>query len=375
MREILNHAMTNSMVSLRLAIVDRADIICATLSGSGLSIIEQIRLGDTKDDTLVRVREYDVMSNKEKRRIKKPPRRFGTIVVDEAAQCNELLSIIPFRYSSERCVMVGDPKQLSSVTFSKSASRAGYDRSLFERLQRCGVKSHLLDTQYRCRPEIANFSSFRYYRGLVQNGPNVVQRDYTILPSNSRYLRPFMLYDLLNSEESRGFGPDVHSFRNVPEAEFVCNLIHYYLTKSSCQDSDSIRVALSRIGVITPYRSQIYQIERCFQSLAHKKGWGNDLSIEINSVDAFQGREKDIIIFSCVRSEHFADRETHTVGFLRDPRRLNVALTRAKYGLWIVGHCQTLQNGSSDLRALVNYAKGLDCMECCQNAAVPLYWG
>ena len=187
MKEILNHAQTNSMEALRLAIVDRADIICATLAGSGLSIMERIRLGDTRQREIRGSRSQGRTSG-----IKKPPRRFGTIVVDEAAQCNELLSIIPFRYSSERCVMVGDPKQLSSVTFSKSASRAGYDRSLFERLQRRGVTTHLLDTQYRSRPEIANFSCNRYYYGRVKNHESVMRNDYTILPLNSRYLRPFM---------------------------------------------------------------------------------------------------------------------------------------------------------------------------------------
>jgi superfamily I DNA and/or RNA helicase len=127
--------------------------------------------------------------------------------------------------------------------------------------------------------------------------------------------------------------------------------------------------------VITPYRGQIEAIENCFEKLADIMRWGN-CKIEVNSVDAFQGREKDIIIFSCVRSGNRGgvQNETHTIGFLKDPRRLNVALTRAKYGLWIVGHAPTLQNGSSDLRALLNYAKKNNCFEFCRDASVPLGW-
>jgi len=198
-REVHEHARTNSMDSLRIAIVNRADIICATLSGSGLSIIDRIRFGtDTRDNDRIRnAREYRKHCENNKKdqfaaMFKKPPRRFGTIVVDEAAQCNELLSIVPFRFSSERVIMVGDPKQLSSVTFSRQASHAGYDRSLFERLQSRGVTTHFLDTQYRCHPHIANFSSNRFYQGRLRNGENVMRENYSPLVSTSRYLKPFM---------------------------------------------------------------------------------------------------------------------------------------------------------------------------------------
>ena len=154
----------------------------------------------------------------------------------------------------------------------------------------------------------------------------------------------------------------------------MCNLIGYYVTR--CSSSELIPDALSRIGVITPYRGQIHAIKNCFNQLKNHMSWRDSCELEVNSVDAFQGREKDIIIFSCVRSGNRGgvQDETHTIGFLKDPRRLNVALTRAKYGLWVVGHGPTLQNGSSDLRALLNYAKENQCFEFCRDASVPLGW-
>ncbi len=96
-----------------------------------------------------------------------------------------------------------------------------------------------------------------------------------------------------------GRGKNQYSYKNQAEAEFVCNLIGYYVTR--CSSPELIRETLSRIGVITPYRGQIEAIENCFEKLADIMRWGN-CKIEVNSVDAFQGREKDIIIFSCVRS-------------------------------------------------------------------------
>ena len=186
------------------------------------------------------------------------------------------------------------------------------------------------------------------------------------------------MFNLMDSEESMGRGKNQYSYKNQAEAEFVCNLIGYHVTR--CSSPELIRETLSRIGVITPYRGQIEAIEYCFKKLAENMNWRDNsntpLKIEVNSVDAFQGREKDIIIFSCVRSGNRGgvQNETHTIGFLKDPRRLNVALTRAKYGLWIVGHAPTLQNGSSDLRALLNYAKKNNCFEFCRDASVPLGW-
>lgn len=334
---------------LELAILNQADIVFATLSGSGLRVVEDLENGRGAMGS-----KHVVTSGR---------RMFNTIIMDEACQCVELLSIIPLRFQAERCVLVGDPKQLPATTFSRHATSCGFGRSLFERLQSRGDHDvHFLNTQYRCRPEIAAFSAKAFYDGKLKNGPNVVGQAYTKeyhADASSRFV-PFKFFNLVESRESRGNGSNSTSWCNEVEATFVASMISSLIR--TCRDKSSWA---GGVGVITPYKAQQDLITRRVRD-AWRRGEITDrqfdeLALEVNTVDAFQGREKDIIIFSCVRAgEGDGDDK---IGFLRDARRMNVALTRARFSCWIVGHKRTLQRGSRTWAKLIEHAKQCNAIE------------
>jgi senataxin len=150
---------------------------------------------------------------------------------------------------------------------------------------------------------------------------------------NKKGLPPYMIYDLQNSKEvgEENFG----EIYNPQEAEFVVKI---------CQVLTRLHRNLN-IGVITPYQKQVAHLKKIFGNLIP--------SLEINTVDSYQGREKDIIIFSSVRAKNSAGK----IGFLDNRQRLNVSLTRAKSALYIVCHADSLKNGSEDWKSCIKDAK------------------
>jgi len=239
-------------------------------------------------------------------------------------------------------VLVGDPKQLPATVKSVVAARARYDRSLFERIADSGVAPSMLRVQYRMHPFLREFPSKRFYNGMLTDGPSVMER---VQRSCSRVyastcFQPFLLYDLPNSREE-----DVNGSKwNRGEAQFCVQLCETMF--NLCVD---VRIQKWSVGFVSPYREQVNAIRR--ELARSSSSFSSTLSIEVNTVDGFQGREKDVIIFSCVRSS-----QRGGIGFLRDIRRLNVAITRARFCLFVVGDVRTLVRDDT-WKALVRSAR------------------
>lgn len=207
----------------------------------------------------------------------------------------------------------------------KKASRAGLSQSLFERLVVLGIRPIRLQVQYRMHPALSAFPSNVFYEGSLQNGVTEIERQLTGVdfpwPQPDK---PICFWSTTGQEEISSSGT---SYLNRTEAANIEKLATRFLKSG---------IRPEQIGIITPYEGQRAYIVSYMQHQGslHAKLY---LEIEVASVDAFQGREKDIILLSCVRSN-----EHQGIGFLNDPRRLNVALTRAKYGLIIVGNPKVL---------------------------------
>lgn len=233
--------------------------------------------------------------------------------------------MIPLVLGCKQVVLVGDHKQLGPVIMNKKAAKAGLNRSLFERLINLKINPIPLKTQYRMHPCLSEFPSNMFYDGTLQNGITHEQRvrkdvDFPWPVTEM----PMMFWSNIGHEEISTSGT---SYLNRTEASNVEKTVTRFFKAG---------VRPSEIGVITPYEGQrSYIVSTMQNSGTYKKEMYKD--VEVASVDAFQGREKDFIVLSCVRSN-----DNQGIGFLSDPRRLNVALTRAKYGLVILGNPKVL---------------------------------
>ena len=295
------------------AVLEEADVICATLSGSGHDMFQSLNV------------------------------EFETVIIDEAAQCVEMSSLIPLKYGCIKCIMVGDPKQLPPTVFSKEAARFQYEQSLFVRMQNnFADEVHLLDTQYRMHPEISLFPSQAFYDGRLKDGQGM--KELRSQPWHaSQLLAPYMFFDVAGEHSA---APKGHSLVNKKEVEVATAIYDRVVTDFRSFDFKG------RIGIITPYKSQLRLLKERFSAR-----YGNEIfeTVEFNTTDAFQGRESEIIIFSCVRASNAGG-----IGFLQDIRRMNVGLTRAKSSLWVLGNSQSLVRGQY-WKKLVNDAKAREC--------------
>lgn len=265
--------------------------------------------------------------------------RFSVVVTDEAAQAIEPTTLIPLQLGAVNCVLVGDPQQLPATVFSKSSDLA-FERSLFERLEHVGHPVHLLDTQYRMHPKISAFPRRHFYGSLLKDGENVLMDEkYTRPYHRFAALQPFTFLNLYSTVDT---GPGGPSFMNPAEARLVVNIFQT-LKRISPEE-----VQGGKVGVITPYAAQ--QAELCSQ-FSRALGPAYKEEVEINTVDGYQGKEKDIIIISCVRAGG-----SRGIGFLSDIRRMNVGLTRGKYAVLMVGREDTLSR-NSHWAALISHAK------------------
>ncbi len=292
--------------------------------------------------------------------------RFEVVIVDEAAQAVEPSVLVPLQHGAEHCVLVGDPKQLPATVLSDRVAARFYQQSLFERLQNCGHPCTLLNTQYRCHPLISAFPSRIFYGGLLQDGANVRQDSYHLdvpdlppitelitplleagaVPLGSALTSPLTFLNLAAGRETR-----VNmSYRNEAEAQLVLNV--YDTLRNKVPGTRGVG-----IGVITAYRDQLDVLRQRFR----ERGFQKDPLLDMNTVDGYQGREYDVIIFSCVRAAASDDEGKPTkgrvsIGFLNDQRRLNVAITRAKYMLVVIGQARALE-GSKLWRGFMEHVK------------------
>jgi len=279
-------------------ILNNAHVICATLSGSGHEMFQNLNI------------------------------EFETVVIDEAAQSIELSALIPLKYGCSKCILVGDPKQLPPTVLSREAARFQYEQSLFVRMQSNHPKDvHLLDTQYRMHPEISVFPSNAFYDARLLDGPGMAKLR-TRPWHQSKVLGPYRFFDVQGHHQS---APRGHSLVNLAEIDVALQLFDRLIT--DCRGYDF----KGKVGVITPYKSQLRELRSRF---AQRYGDTVFATVEFNTTDAFQGRESEIIIFSCVRAS-----VSKGIGFLSDIRRMNVGITRAKCSLWVLGNSQSLMQG------------------------------
>uniref|UniRef100_A0A3Q2VWI1 UPF1 RNA helicase and ATPase n=1 Tax=Haplochromis burtoni TaxID=8153 RepID=A0A3Q2VWI1_HAPBU len=251
--------------------------------------------------------------------------QFRSILIDESTQATEPECMVPVVLGAKQLILVGDHCQLGPVVMCKKAAKAGLSQSLFERLVVLGIRPIRLQVQYRMHPALSAFPSNIFYEGSLQNGVTAADRvkkgfDFQWPQPD----KPMFFYVTQGQEEIASSGT---SYLNRTEAANVEKITTRLLKAGAKPD---------QIGIITPYegqRSYLVQYMQ-FSGSLHTKLYQE---VEIASVDAFQGREKDFIILSCVRAN-----EHQGIGFLNDPRRLNVALTRARYGVIIVGNPKAL---------------------------------
>ena len=247
-------------------------------------------------------------------------RKFTRVLLDEATQATEPASLVPLVRGARQIVLVGDHRQLPPTVISRRAENGGLRRSLFERLVAMGIEPMLLDTQYRMHPAISDFPNRTFYEGRLVDGITAADRPNPAGLLWNDWEVP-MAFLPVNGDEL--LSPDGASKENPAEAGWVAKILENLLQAGDLEETD--------IGIITPYAGQVRAIR---DALPER----ND-SVEVHTVDGYQGREKEVIIFSCVRSN-----SDGIVGFLSDARRLNVALTRAKRGLIVIGDPDTLRN-------------------------------
>ena len=272
--------------------------------------------------------------------------KYNTLFIDEAAQALEAACWIPIR-RVRRVVLAGDHCQLPPTVKSLAALKAGLGRTLMERL----VENHpeavtLLGVQYRMNEEIMRFSSDWFYDGKVKSAPQVKHRsilDYDI-----------PMEWIATDADGEEFVGESFGRINKKEAEQTLDILKQYFTKIG-----KTRILEERIdvGVISPYRAQVQYLRHLVKRDAFFKPYRSLISI--NTVDGFQGQERDVILISLVRSN-----DDGQIGFLRDLRRMNVAITRARMKLIILGNPDTMTRHPF-YRKLYEYIEALrEAAEC-----------
>lgn len=252
--------------------------------------------------------------------------KFGTLFIDEAAQALEAACWIAIRRAS-RVVLAGDHCQLPPTVKSIAALKGGLGTTLMERIvARKPSVVTLLTVQYRMNEQIMRFSSNWFYDGRVESAPEVKYRG--ILD----YDNPITWIDTSDTDAKEEFVGESFGRINKTEAELTLEALKNYFIKIGRQ-----RIADEHIdvGVISPYRAQVQLLRRMVRKAEFFKPYRG--CITVNTVDGFQGQERDIIVISLVRSN-----DDGQIGFLSDLRRMNVAITRARMKLIIVGSVQTM---------------------------------
>lgn len=268
--------------------------------------------------------------------------KYSTLFIDEAAQALEAACWIAIRKAG-RVVLAGDHCQLPPTVKSIMALKGGLGKTLMERIVENKPETvTLLKMQYRMNEQIMKFSSEWFYNGMVESAPMVSHRgilDYDI---------PMMWIDTAECDGKEEFVGENFGRINRAEAEMTLQTLQQYLEKIGKQRilEESIDV-----GIISPYRAQVQLLRKELRKREFFRPYRHLLTV--NTVDGFQGQERDIILISLVRSNDGGD-----IGFLRDLRRMNVAITRARMKLIILGSSATMTSHPF-YKKLYEYVEGL----------------
>lgn len=287
------------------SVLDRADIVCATLT------FNEELFGD---------------------------RRFDLVVVDEACQSTEPSCWIPV-LRADRIVLAGDHCQLPPTVLSEKAAREGLAISLLERLVALygDLVTHQLQVQYRMHQQIMRFSSEQFYRNTLEADDSVathVLHDLPNVSSSPLTNQPVTFIDTAGADWHEELEPEGESKRNPREGAFLLRKV---------EQLETAGLPTKDMAIITPYAAQV-------RWLRDRRSSGD---LEIDTVDGFQGREKEAVLISCVRSNPDGE-----IGFLADIRRMNVALTRARRTLIVVGDSATL-GGHEFFAAMLSYFESI----------------
>ena len=260
--------------------------------------------------------------------------KFGTLFIDEAAQALEAACWIPIRRVS-RVILAGDHCQLPPTVKSFAALKAGLGKTLMERIvdNKPEVVT-LLKMQYRMNEEIMRFSSDWFYGNQVESAPEVKFRSILDLDIPMTWVDTSQ-FQLPENEESlfkEQFVGESFGRINKAEAELTLMALENYFGKIGKQRILDERID---VGVISPYRAQVQYLRRLLKKKDFFKPYRHLISV--NTVDGFQGQERDVILISLVRAN-----DEGQIGFLRDLRRMNVAITRARMKLIILGDASTM---------------------------------
>ena len=260
--------------------------------------------------------------------------RFGTVFIDEAAQALEAACWIPIRRAS-RVIFAGDHCQLPPTVKSLEALKGGLGKTLMERIVENKPECvSLLQVQYRMNDEIMQFSSDYFYHGQMKSAPEVAHRlihegDAPILWFDTSTIN--LGEDDQNTFKEQFIG-ETFGRVNKGEANLTLSLLQIYFQRIGKQRILDDRID---VGIISPYRAQVQYLKRLIKKRAFFKPFRHLISV--NTVDGFQGQERDVILISLVRAN-----DAGQIGFLRDLRRMNVAITRARMKLFILGDAPTM---------------------------------
>ncbi|OMJ71612.1 hypothetical protein SteCoe_30132 [Stentor coeruleus] len=243
---------------------------------------------------------------------------YDTVLIDEANQATEPEILIPLLNGCSRFILAGDQMQLGPVTLCRSSLYGGLNRSLFTRLIDLGMEPNVLNIQYRMHPALSKFPTEFFYQSILIDGVNIEERKdqklrTMIWPSSI----PLIFIDHKSFEGNSGAGK---SFVNSNEAFIVFECVKTLINAG---------IDSKRLVVLTPYDGQKRYIIEIMNEAK--------INIETCNIDEFQGKEMDYVIFSLVRSNEVGD-----LGFLNDFKRMNVAITRARYGMIIIGSSDVL---------------------------------
>lgn len=249
-------------------------------------------------------------------------RTYKTLFIDEASQALEPAAWIPIMKAG-RVVMAGDHWQLPPTVKSREAAKDGLSETIFERTIAKWDADVMLEVQYRMHQEIMGFSNRKFYDGHLKS-------DSLITSRRQLFDKTVSFIDTAGCGFDEKLNQETLSTYNVEEARFVMKQLESILEQIASKEH-----SILDIGIIAPYKAQT----EVLRQLLAQQDWSNEVKkhITINSVDAFQGQERDVMIISLVRSNPNGE-----IGFLADERRMNVAMTRAKHLLVMVGDSATL---------------------------------